>query len=284
MHDYTILLNEIKKLDPNYQLCFWPQSGNFGDALIAYASYQFLRANNIKYISGQNLDYSKKYNLIHGGGGGFVPYWSYARQLPKCLTHRNLNKCIVMPQSLFECEFFLKIADERFSIFCREKQSYDYCIKNNRRAKFFLCDDMAFYANLSYLNDISFSNDTKFVDLKKRIDSYHAQNPNRIANFIRNDKEKTVQPTVSPIRNLDLSSLVFEPASGMTLENVKLLVKYFMYAIDKYDTIITNRLHVAIGAYLLNKKIELYDNSYHKVKNVYEMSMQDKKDLITTCF
>ena len=88
--------------------------------------------------------------------------------------------------------FFLKIADERFIIYCREEQSYNYCIKNNKKAKFYLCDDMAFYAKFDYLNSINYSNDEKFIKFKQYVDSYHKANNTNIANFLRNDLEKTV--------------------------------------------------------------------------------------------
>jgi exopolysaccharide biosynthesis predicted pyruvyltransferase EpsI len=42
----------------------------------------------------------------------------------------------------------------------------------------------------------------------------------------------------------------------------------------KYKKIDTDRLHVAIGATLLEKKVTLFPNSYYKNKAVYDYSLR----------
>jgi len=59
-----------------------------------------------------------------------------------------------------------------------------------------------------------------------------------------------------------------------------LLLKQFLRAIDKYEIIVTDRLHIGICSMLLGKKVYMIDNSYKKLSNVYKKSMSDKKNVI----
>lgn len=59
----------------------------------------------------------------------------------------------------------------------------------------------------------------------------------------------------------------------MSKPEIQEYTKLFLYLINKYQTIYTNRLHVAICSYKLNKKIICYDNSYGKVFNTLKFSI-----------
>ena len=49
--------------------------------------------------------------------------------------------------------------------------------------------------------------------------------------------------------------------------------KLMLYAVNRYDKVITNRLHVAVLAYRLGKDIELFNNSYGKVYDIAKWSI-----------
>ena len=53
--------------------------------------------------------------------------------------------------------------------------------------------------------------------------------------------------------------------------------------INKYEVVSTNRLHVCIGAALLNKEVNLYPNSYYKNESIYLMSLKDKFPKVKWC-
>lgn len=59
----------------------------------------------------------------------------------------------------------------------------------------------------------------------------------------------------------------------MSKPEMREYTRLFLYLITKYQTIYTNRLHVAICSYKLNKKIICYDNSYGKVFNTLKFSI-----------
>jgi exopolysaccharide biosynthesis predicted pyruvyltransferase EpsI len=50
-------------------------------------------------------------------------------------------------------------------------------------------------------------------------------------------------------------------------------VELFLHAINEVDVVVTDRLHVGVGAALLGKHLVWLDNSYGKVHGVYQNSM-----------
>jgi exopolysaccharide biosynthesis predicted pyruvyltransferase EpsI len=40
------------------------------------------------------------------------------------------------------------------------------------------------------------------------------------------------------------------------------------------DAVVTNRLHIGIAGVLLGKRVQLYDNSYGKIRDVYQSSLK----------
>ena len=45
-------------------------------------------------------------------------------------------------------------------------------------------------------------------------------------------------------------------------------------ALQKYEQVNTDRLHIAIAATLLGKKVKLFPNSYYKNRAVFEYSLK----------
>lgn len=52
----------------------------------------------------------------------------------------------------------------------------------------------------------------------------------------------------------------------------------FLAAISEYETIYTDRLHIAIAAALMGREVHLYPGSYFKIKAIYESSIKDYFD------
>jgi exopolysaccharide biosynthesis predicted pyruvyltransferase EpsI len=50
-------------------------------------------------------------------------------------------------------------------------------------------------------------------------------------------------------------------------------VELFLHAINEVDVVVTDRLHVGVGAALLGKHLVWLDNSYGKVHGVFQNSM-----------
>ena len=97
----------------------------------------------------------------------------------------------------------------------------------------------------------------------------------RIGFIFRNDKEKAT--TDCPVKNIDLS--LYSTSSCTSSGSTKLLSELFISAIDSFDVVFTDRLHVGIIAALLGKHVYLVDNSYKKISGVYYKSMSDWKNV-----
>lgn len=293
---------EVEKLDKFY---FYPNVGNMGDGIIAEAEFQILNNGNYDYKIVDNFTNmpfipSQEFNLIYGGGGLFVKYWNYQKVL-NVFKNPKLKKCIVLPSSFFECDDVLECFDERFTVFCREKFSYDYCISKNNRAKFILLDDMAFSLNLELQEkydidrleknleiltgaDYSVAINTIYPRIKKLYSNVKNallektvlnSNKVRIGFLMRTDAEKNTADHTS--FGIDLSIFANSPCTDSGV--VGLISKVFIDTIKSFDVIYTDRLHVGLVSTLLGKEVYLIDNSYKKVSGIYDLSMKKYKNV-----
>ena len=109
------------------------------------------------------------------------------------------------------------------------------------------CHDMAFYL---------FTRDTV------RPTGTGGAQPAELVSF-RTDIESTRDQASLPAANLDVSLL------GNHMTNAESLLEI----VDRYDSITTDRLHVAIAGLLRGKKVTLHPCSYPKISGIYEASL-----------
>ena len=193
------------------------------------------------------------------------------------INNKNLNKCLIMPSTFFECNDLIELFDERFIVFCRDIQSYNYCKSINNKASFFLHDDSALFIQLNKLNT-----DLKYEDIQhpiiKRafsqfINILNSSKVSNIGNFIRTDCEKTNINIYEGVK-VDISDLLYFNGDDINQAIANRSTELMIFCIQQFEKIITNRLHVAIISSLLNKETFIYDNNYGKVKSVYEYSLK----------
>ena len=295
------LENTLKNLGDFY---FLPNRGNLGDIAIATSCYQFFDSKNLNYstvdmsLEHQNF-VDKPFNLVYGGGGLFTKYYRrYYQDILDLFRSKNLQKAVIMPASFFECRDVLSLLDERFTVFCREKQSYDYCAANNSRAKFILADDMVVGLNIdfykekffdrnnlkSFLSKIGKENFKNVVEricpfyfgVQKQLEKVKQSSKTNIGYFLRTDDEKFFNTENSGLKSLiDLSLCANSFCADKSMDIM--LSKLFLGILDSYDVIVSDRLHIGICSALLGKDVYLLDNSYKKVANVYENSLKNNK-------
>ncbi|GHV96298.1 hypothetical protein AGMMS50293_26180 [Spirochaetia bacterium] len=283
---------------------FLPNNGNFGDVVIAGAEYQFLNHLGCAYrtfdMYAEKLPENKNLCLVYGGGGLFVKYYDY-HIVSDIFKSPNLEKIVILPSSFFECDELLSIFDKRFTVFCREKRSYDYCVKykkkNKTGAAFILSDDMAFNLDLKLLKSRESENIVTNVlsmpeqFLGKLYEDYGLcmhiranavrafaektvtlEDGRRLGYLLRSDVE-SVSEVDGEIRGkcVDLSSLTWTSCADAGV--VKVLTAVFAEVVNTLDIVVTDRLHVGIMAAMLGKRVYLLDNSYGKLSGVYEQSI-----------
>lgn len=249
------IVNILKK---EKSIVFLPNPGNLGDCLISRGTFDFFEKNNINYkIYKPGL---KSKVLVFGGGGLFVKDL-YKHAYDKIINiFDSFEHVIMLPCTIHDCKDFEKIISSKFTIFSREENTYSYLKSLNSGADIILDYDMAFR-----LSNNIFSK-TINIDKKRKI-LLNKLSPilSRIGNtarFLRTDLESSIKIS----SHLDLS-LTFG-SRVMNISDVNFATALMIAVISKYDTIVTDRLHVAIAAILLGKHIFVIDNNNNKVFGV----------------
>lgn len=290
-HDENIF-QSLKSLGEFY---FLPNKGNLGDVVIASSEFQYLDANKFSYKVYDLLNLrqcSAPFNFVYGGGGLWHKlYQQDYQEILNIFKCPLLNKCVVLPSSFYDCEDVIAAFNEKFVVFCREKQSYDYCKSLNDKATFILADDMVIGANFEMYNN-GFYNPTQinkftnnsnitiesYIELYKK---YSAEKNRAIAKLetiedfsvgylLREDKEKVFNIDSSAI-SMDISSYLGGYGCDKSYDYI--CTKLFLELINKFDIVVTDRLHIGICATKLGKRVLLIDNSYKKLSEVYKNSL-----------
>lgn len=238
----------IKELDlkkylgqyKNTSVDFFRFPGNYGDSLIWHGTKILLGLLNIKE---QYVEISSpKYNdiLFIDGGGNFVDYYSDVRDF--LLKKPSLyNEIVILPHTIFgkkQIEVLNSISS-KLTVFCREKISAKFVKEKLIHGDVYLWHDCAFYN--TFLSITSGSG---------------------VLNAFRSDKESVLH--LLPELNIDIS---YNGYATKPLND-------FINTLQKYERINTDRLHVAIAATLLGKKVVLFPNSYYKNRAVFDYSLK----------
>ena len=248
-------VEEFLKQYKNQKVIIVPFDGNSGDAIILFGTIHLLKKLNIKYEFGnKDNNYDNEILIINGGGNLVGIYGDVKKIIDK---YQKNNKVILLPHTIKDEDELLSNLNKNTIIFCREMKSYKY---TKSKAKYpnniFIDHDMAF--NITNLE--------KFKN--KQVPN------NSVGNCYRTDIEKT--DIIIPNDNNDISNTISHSKQIKDeLINEKIATEFFNY-LSNFDTINTNRLHVAISASLLDKNVNFYGNSYWKNKEIYNYSIKNK--------
>lgn len=285
----------------NDEIFYFPNPGNAGDSLIAAATYQVFDKIGLTYHT-PNINYFNPAGkiIIYGGGGNLTtPYSFSAKVIKRC--HRSAKKLIILPQTIRRNDDLLKDLGKNTEIFCRELVSFEYVKLFSHNSNVYLMNDMAFNLDLNelYKTNINYNPSNQLLKyiVQKILRKNNAQSLNSIIrsykvrstfdqtirklsctqlNCYRIDGEKTNIPL--PDDNVDLSELF---SFGLEDKSTAYMtVKTLFDFIQHFDTVNTNRLHIAISCAILNKNSNFYSNNYYKNKAVYDFSILGKYDNI----
>jgi exopolysaccharide biosynthesis predicted pyruvyltransferase EpsI len=282
-----------KKIDRDYYLLDIPEHKNTGDLFILRGELEFL--NNFKfkckYTTGKTFFDRKKINsknliLLHGGGN-FGDLWiKHQKFRERVIYEFKKNPILIFPQTVyFKYGFNLRRSISIFSehpnltICARDKKSYNFLKKHFSKNKILLVPDMAFFINLN----------------KKNL-SYKSYNVKKILYICRRDKELTKEYNLDYLKDCDIrdwpsvelnllyviENIIFKlinhslkflkikkRATSFIFKKDKNLLKEGINFINKYNLIITNRLHGGIISLMLNKPTIILNNNYNKNKQFY---------------
>lgn len=268
------------------QIYYLTSGGNAGDALINASFYILAKRNNIKFKQikpeEQYPQFNKNDILLIAGGGTIVADWdSIPNAITTILKHYVVPKIIILPQSIYGINTLINQFPTETIVFCREKRSFDYC-KSNGHKNSFIEEDLALKLDINELNkQEAIRPKTTLKNLIRHVLFYLHYFRSKVLRrkeikAFRTDKESTRNQHLWYIIN-DLSLIA---SFGQDNEKETFYTaKKFLELLDLYDTIYTDRLHITIGGYLLNKKVIIFDNKYGKCSGVYEESLRDKENI-----
>ncbi|MBE6446013.1 MAG: glycosyltransferase [Alphaproteobacteria bacterium] len=260
--DDTQLLSELKKLG---EFTYMINSGNMGDMVIAAATIRWFNKKHLKWKLFKKTDFLPQ-NFVYGGGGGWTHTWIKGLKDVMNLM-KNAKKIVILPSSFDNVPEFIEILDERFVVFCREKKSFDYLVSQKTKAKILLDHDMAFRLQGNvYKNEFAPSDRLEKLitplRLKAEVLPCHVR-------LFRTDLESKGHYET----DFDLSDSMGWFSPYETEENIDFVLNEMFSFLSHFQTIETDRLHVAIVSALLGKKVILSDNTYGKLEGVYRQTM-----------
>ena len=273
---------------PGGRLVYVPNRGNAGDALIASAAWQLLdelpEACTILPVG----ELRAGDRVVYGGGGVFIPQYPAATSWLQAFAQTGLSRLLILPQTFRGNEPELAELGPECTLFCREWVSFDFV---NRAAS--QCD-VRFAPDLALGLDI--------VALRARLDAagrgrraidrlavLYSSPARRYRRWLR--KLAAVKPDSAGRLQVFRSDAERTEAGGDQAQFTDVSDFYgsdfhdrlecdriTLDLLDLLDTaklVETNRLHVGIGAALLGKQVILHDNSYGKLRAIYDASLED---------
>ena len=246
-----------KYIDAKEEVVWVPNAGNGGDALIALGTADFFEKIGLRYVIGDKQIIYENRVLLFGGGGNIIGIYKDGETfVTNNIPH---NTVIILPHTIKDVNAMIQMFKKSDIIITRDMESYKYVKRIiPYKENVYVTNDMAFYINLS--------------KMPKRVKGTGS------LNFFRTDVEKKAGDK-DPENNKDLSKLINYDHTQRDMTKVFKTAYEFLGEINKYEVINTSRLHGSIGAFLMGKKVNLYDNSYGKNKAVYQYSLSKYSDI-----
>jgi exopolysaccharide biosynthesis predicted pyruvyltransferase EpsI len=285
---YETLHQILKSIKDRGKVRYMPNRGNAGDSLIAAATWQVFERLHMTHCIETGGRIGAGDNVIYAGGGNLIPEYKQARRTIQECMRANVRSFILLPHSICGNEDLLRQMDDRFHLFCRERQSYAHACRFAKHAQVYLTHDLVFGLDLKALNErtrgslprilIRLAADSGLPTLaaylwwRVGILAVRPQQAGemRLMRLMRVDVESRHSGAYP--RRYDLSSK-HQSAYRRRCE-AELVSRDFFHVLDCADHIVSDRLHVCIGAALLGKKVTMLDNSYGKNGSVFLTSMQ----------
>ncbi|HYP89378.1 MAG TPA: polysaccharide pyruvyl transferase family protein [Polyangiaceae bacterium] len=266
-------------------LRYVPNAGNAGDALIACGTWQLFDDLGLSPVPSRATMLTAGDVAIYAGGGNLVnEYQDCASFLERCLAV-GVRRALVLPQTVRGHEGLLQRLDDRFTIACRESESLERARASGTRAQLIFAPDLALRIDVNRLLTQCQrlpvrAQLMKDLALNGRLPAYLAWRSRllRLAmehrstlHIIRNDVEAVAG--VNGDARWDVSGLYW---SEFTLRSeVDFVTRDLLMLMKSAREVVTNRLHAGVAAALVGRRVTYTDNSYGKIRAVYNSSLKD---------
>lgn len=283
--DFTQLKQELREFCLQHNVStIYLQPGNAGDALISSGTNLLFEHMNLAIEPVDNLDFAKlkeqnQTGIIFSGGGVLNQFYDVGWKAIKDIKSHGINvfmlPCTISFEGIDSNPF-----DKNDILFLREKTSFDLC-ERVTPSKTFLADDLALYPTIDDWMDIIKKNinlvgyikvyKTILTSIGKRRFLKLVLGQNIPLNAYRYDCESLFRPFGLEY-NIDVSNAVGQASQISWAENYVVSAQ-FLFLLSRFKTVRTDRLHVAIGSFILSIDCELRSGAYWKNKAVFEHSI-----------
>ncbi len=246
---FAEMATRLTTITSNRPVVFLVNPGNWGDSLIRTGAEAFFRTFKINYRTVRLRDLeSGKINATKITGDPVLIVNGSGGYIPNYDLMGRVNTAIsgfsdvIFLPSTFVSRFPDGPSDQN-----REFYSRDLAESLRAQPGSLFCHDMAFFLGASSWRG---GKGTGYL--------------------FRQDSEKP-DASILPVGNVDISAM------GRTNKSASGFFRY----LARFETILTDRLHVAIGGALLGRQVHLYANSYFKNRAIFQASLEPYFPLVT---
>lgn len=263
-------------------LCYVPNMGNAGDALIASGAWQLFDSIGLRPRVVSAAQVPNGASAIYPGGANLIPdYPDCARFLRQCIS-AGVKEAVVLPHTIRGHADVLQQLDGRFTLFCRDQKSLEWCKTTARGARSTFADDLAVQLDVRKLQRrceglVPFADLVIRTARSRRLLQYlrwrrylrSIQPVNGTLTVFRADGE--ANPCYPGDRRRDISDAYISAYADRVEHDF--VSRDLLDTVGRADVLVTNRLHIGIAGALLNKRVHLHENSYGKIRDVYQSSL-----------
>ncbi|MEM7526903.1 MAG: polysaccharide pyruvyl transferase family protein [Pseudomonadota bacterium] len=262
--------------------------GNAGDALIACGTHQVFEAHGLRLVEHPvETPLPDGASVVIAGGGNFVPYYDHVAAFLEAGIGR-LGQIVLLPNTVRGNEDLLSRLPSTCLIVVRDLESYAHCEVHLQAAELALCPDMAFAwtraghrAALRSALPSALTRPYAWRYLAKCALAFRQARALRRAGgrlyALRTDAEATGRAV--PEGNIDLSE-VFRPRR-VDRVNALMAVEALCRFMEPFEEVETSRLHIAVMAAHLGKRVKVSDNAYGKLRAVLALAPEALRDRIS---
>ena len=265
-------------------LCYVPNAGNAGDALIAAGTWQLFDDLGLAPVPTRSAELRPGDVAIYAGGGNLVSeYQDCAQFLERCLR-AGVRRALVLSQTVRGHEQLLQRLDQRFTIACRESESLERVRDSGTRAKLIFAPDLALRLDVTRLmrrcQELpARAQLVKDLTLSRRLPAYLkwrsrllrlAMECRSTMHIIRTDAEAVAG--VEGQARWDVSGLYW--SEFVSRSEVEFVTRDLLLFVQSAREVVTNRLHAGVAAALVGRRVTYTDNSYGKIRAVYNSSLK----------
>lgn len=249
------------------EVILWANAGNAGDALIRVATWQALARADVQVRPPGSEVRGRTVLLI--GGGNLVPMYAEANDALNSFARAGAERIVVLPHTIRGNPSALSHLNDHDLVMCRDAPSHDAVVASGTAAEAVLAHDMAFHLDAGgLLADTALARLAEPALAARLPEELRDPSAREVVVLTRTDIERG---PLSPPSDLDASA-AFAFGGGRTASLVSAWA--LLTFVSRCQAIITDRLHVAVAAALLDVPCTLLPNSYDKNRSVYEHSLR----------